>query len=320
MAAGLIKFIDIVIFVPLLMGLFAMHRFSSYKNDAELRKILLTGYSLYGAVFVIFYYASNLLGIDILRMSTIWKYFCVIATILIFVIEIKNIIHRIKNINKLPKIDIFLILFITGLFILFSAVLYHRPYQGLAVNIMTWKLSEPDPIYGLYFIIGFITGFSGARPLYYLFSAVLTVIYFLFYKEVGLFFFKSDDSEETNRKAAVFTLIAALIMIFPVFDSSLDIFGVFICPWKSETLLNLIFAPAVFIAGLKIIAAFSSESLKKEKIYAILFLLLTCIDALLSSKAALIYFITVLLCSIILSFIKKKVFSSENNISGKEVS
>ena len=109
-------------------------------------------------------------------------------------------------------------------------------------------------------------------------------------------------------------------MIFPVFDSSLDIFGVFICPWKSETLLNLIFAPAVFIAGLKIIAAFSSESLKKEKIYAILFLLLTCIDALLSSKAALIYFITVLLCSIILSFIKKKVFSSENNISGKEVS
>jgi|GEM_PF-6881580 len=319
MISGICKFLDMNILVPVLTGALVSHRFLKSEDNISFKKIILTGYAIYGAIFVLFDYAARLSNVFILKRATIWKYFCCAATIILLILEIKYLFSLIRKKRKHTKSDYVLAISIAVLFIFFAAALYHRPYQALADLIMSGKLSDPDPLYEYYFIAAFITGLGSARILYYAYAFIFTVIYFCFYKAVGEYFYREKETlDEVNQSANSFVGLVVVFLIFPVLLPKIDLFGVFTCPWKSETLLASLFAPAVFMAGIMLSDVFSKKNDLRKKAELILLLLITSLDALLSTQAALIYFLLVLVFALVTAFIKKIFINNEKRLSEGE--
>lgn len=314
LAINIIYFLIVIVLAPVFLGAFLSHRVlktSLLEREFSLRNILLFGYSIYGSIFVCFdFLVLHFQKIENHRES-IWKYFCIIISILLVIFEIKFLFTKIKEALHSKKVDKILFIVIFVIFVILSVVLYHRRYQADVELYLSGYQEDSDFIYDFYAMTCGITGFRNARVIYYIYSFLFIIIYFCFYKTLGIFLFSEEnsDKEKTNNKAAHFVYFVILFLLFPVFSSSLDIFGVFTCPWKSETLFASLFAPSIFLSGLLFIKVNSKkESALNERIRSVLFIFLMSLTSILSSRAGAVLGIFTLFLSIVISIIKKRVF------------
>ncbi|MDO4621758.1 MAG: DUF6077 domain-containing protein [Eubacteriales bacterium] len=119
-------------------------------------------------------------------------------------------------------------------------------YQNEAQVYLTADGWEFRPIHRLYYTIGQLTGDTEARVLLVWVSLVIFVIALSLYGELAEYLFP-----EERKKQNAFMTILYLTFLTAVFTDSLDTFGLFICPWRSETLLACVWIPALFLGTLK---------------------------------------------------------------------